>query len=113
MSWAAPFVAAATLLAYLPALGAGYIWDDDKYVTQNPTLTSTSGLWEIWANGFATPQYYPLVHTSYWIEHRLWGFAPFGYHLDIVFATDPVGTDEGGQRLAGLLQVRGNCRRAA
>ncbi|MFN7951084.1 MAG: tetratricopeptide repeat protein [bacterium] len=84
MSWAAPFVAAATLVAYLPALGAGYIWDDDKYVTQNPTLTSASGLWEIWANGFATPQYYPLVHTSYWIEHRLWGFAPFGYHLDNV-----------------------------
>ena len=45
MSWAAPFVAVATLVAYLPALGAGYIWDDDKYVTQNPTLTSASGLW--------------------------------------------------------------------
>ncbi len=81
---AALCVAVATLAAYVPAFTAGYIWDDDKYVTQNPTLSSATGLWEIWTDGFATPQYYPLVHTSYWIEHRLWGFAPFGYHVDNV-----------------------------
>ena len=33
-----------TLLAYLPALGNGFVWDDDDYVTANPTLRSLAGL---------------------------------------------------------------------
>ena len=34
--------------AYLPALGAGFIWDDDDYVTNNPTLHEPGGLARIW-----------------------------------------------------------------
>ena len=26
-------------------------------------------------------QYYPLVHSAFWIEFHLWGLHPFGYHL--------------------------------
>lgn len=70
-----------TVVAYLPALDAGYIWDDDQYVTENPTLRSTDGLVDIWTEPKATPQYYPLVHTSFWIEYQLWELDPFGYHL--------------------------------
>lgn len=80
----AALVAAATLAAYAPALRSGYVWDDDQHVTANPTLRDLAGLRAIWTDGFATPQYYPLVHTSYWIEHQLWGLAPAGYHLDNV-----------------------------
>ena len=72
---------AATLVAYVPALRAGYIWDDDAHVTENPTLTSLAGLRAIWLDPGALPQYYPLVHTTFWIERRLWGLAPLGYHL--------------------------------
>lgn len=71
----------ATLIAYIPAIRAGYIWDDDSYVTKNATLTSFHGLWRIWFEMGAIPQYYPLVHTMYWIEYRLWGLAPLGYHI--------------------------------
>ncbi|MFO1487944.1 MAG: tetratricopeptide repeat protein [Verrucomicrobiota bacterium] len=67
--------------AYLPALRGGFIWDDDAYVTENQTLRNLSGLWEIWFDPSATPQYYPLVHTSYWIEHHFWGLNPLGFHL--------------------------------
>ncbi len=74
-------LAAMTLLAYLPALRAGWIWDDDHYVTENPTLHDLNGLRRIWTDPLATPQYYPLVHTSFWIEHHLWGMDPVGYHL--------------------------------
>jgi hypothetical protein len=63
---------AITFLAYLPTLGAGFIWDDDSYVEQNLTLRSAAGLWRIWTDPSATPQYYPLVHTTFWVEAHLW-----------------------------------------
>ncbi len=69
----------AVLAAYLPALRAGFIWDDDRYVSANPLLASTDGLRRIWIPG-ETVQYYPLVFTSFWVEHHLWGLAPGGYH---------------------------------
>jgi Tfp pilus assembly protein PilF len=75
---------ALTLVAYLPALRGGFIWDDDDYVTNNPNLTSISGLWDIWAHPTASPQYYPMVFTTFWAEYQLWGARPFGYHLDNV-----------------------------
>lgn len=67
-------------MAYLPAFHAGYIWDDDSYLTGNPTLESAGGLAAIWLHPTASPQYYPLVFTSFWIERRLWGLNPAGYH---------------------------------
>jgi tetratricopeptide (TPR) repeat protein len=78
---AAAALLALTLLAYLPALGAGFVWDDDDYVTDNPTLRSLDGLRRIWLEPGAVPQYYPVTFTSLWIEYRLWGLDPFGYHL--------------------------------
>jgi protein O-mannosyl-transferase len=76
---AAAFLAAA-FLAYIPALGAHYIWDDESYVTGNETLRTMGGLAQIWLEPWATPQYYPLVHTTFWLEYRFWGLAPAGYH---------------------------------
>ncbi|MBK9062987.1 MAG: tetratricopeptide repeat protein [Acidobacteria bacterium] len=71
----------ATLAAYVPALKAGFVWNDDTYVTENPTLDGLAGLHLIWTDTKANEQYYPMVFTSYWIEKRLWGLAPLGYHL--------------------------------
>jgi len=68
------------LVAYLPALRAGFIWDDDAHVTSNATLRTLRGLADLWFHPSSLPQYYPLVHTSFWIEYHLWGTAPFGYH---------------------------------
>jgi protein O-mannosyl-transferase len=73
--WCAIFV------AYLPSLSAGFIWDDDDYVTQNPTLRTFGGLKQIWFDPQSTPQYYPLVFTSFWVEYHLWGLHPAGYHF--------------------------------
>ena len=72
---------AITLIAYLPAWHAGFIWDDDDYVINNTTLRSLDGLRQIWFVIDALPQYYPLVHTTFWLEYHLWGLNPLGYHL--------------------------------
>jgi len=76
----AGLLVALTLVAYAPTLDAGFIWDDDDYVTENPTLRTADGLRRIWLDYGATPQYYPMVHTSYWFEYQLWGLEPAGYH---------------------------------
>lgn len=68
------------LLAYWPALTGGMIWDDDRHLTR-PALQSFHGLWRIWFDLRATQQYYPLLHSAFWLEHRLWGNAVLGYHL--------------------------------
>ena len=73
-----------TLCAYLPALRAGYIWDDDFHVTENHLLRSTDGLLLMWFDPYALPQYYPMTHTTFWVEYQLWRLRPLGYHLDNV-----------------------------
>ena len=70
-----------TLVAYIPTMRGGYIWDDDHYITENTTLRTLDGLRRIWLEPKALPQYYPLVHTSFWVEYHLWQLHPFGYHL--------------------------------
>ena len=69
------------LVAYYPAIEAGFIWDDDAYVIANPTLRTVDGLKRIWLEPMASPQYYPLVFSSFWIEYHLWDLHPRGYHL--------------------------------
>ena len=80
-----PIIAAAllvvTVVAYLPAMRGDFVWDDDDYVSNNATLRSVEGLRSIWLDPAATPQYYPLVHTSFWLEYQLWGLKPTGYHV--------------------------------
>jgi len=70
-----------TLVAYLPALTNGFVWDDDDYVTANATLRSLAGLGRIWLEPGAVPQYYPLTFTSLWLNYQIGGLDPFGYHL--------------------------------
>ena len=78
--WLALSLACATLIAYLPALPGTFVWDDAGHVTR-PELQSLDGLRRIWLEPGATQQYYPLLHTAFWMEHRLWGDSVFGYHL--------------------------------
>jgi tetratricopeptide (TPR) repeat protein len=72
---------AAVVVAYLPTLRNGFVWNDDTYLTDNTTLDGADGLRLIWAEPRANEQYYPLVFTTFWAEKRLWGLHPFGYHL--------------------------------
>ena len=66
-------------VAYAPVLSAGFIWDDDGHLTRTD-LRSLAGLGRIWFEIGATQQYYPLLHTVFWLEHRLWDDWALGYH---------------------------------
>jgi len=65
--------------AYWPALSGSLLWNDPDYVTK-PGLRSLHGLWRIWFEVGATEQYYPILHSTFWMEHRLWGDWAAGYH---------------------------------
>ena len=78
--WLAPAIFGAVLAVYFPVLGHGFVWDDDAHVTV-PALRSLHGLWRIWFEVGATQQYYPLLHSVFWLEQHAWGDAAFGYHL--------------------------------
>ncbi len=67
-------------LVYLPALNGGMLLDDDSHITK-PELQSIGGLYRIWFELGATYQYYPLLHSAFWFEHKLWNDSVLGYHL--------------------------------
>jgi tetratricopeptide (TPR) repeat protein len=69
-----------TLVVYHPAWRAGFIWDDDVYVTGNPLLTAPDGLWRIWFSLDSPSQYFPLTYTTFYLERSFWGLNPAGYH---------------------------------
>lgn len=78
-AWGA-LLSCAVLLVYWPALKGGPILDDLGHLT-SPDLQSFHGLWRIWFELGVVPQYYPLVHSAFWIEQKLWGGELLGYHL--------------------------------
>ena len=70
----------AVLVSYTPALRGGMLWDDDQHVTSRE-LQSVDGLRRIWFDIGATQQFYPVVYSAFWLEHRLWGDDTLGYHV--------------------------------
>jgi tetratricopeptide (TPR) repeat protein len=73
-------LAMVTLLAYQPAWRGGLLWDDEAHVG-GPELRTLDGLRRIWFVPRTTQQYYPVLHTSFWLQQRLWGDSTTGYHL--------------------------------
>lgn len=67
------------IFAYLPIWHAGFIWDDDAHLTNNPCIVGPLGFSAIWTSSEAT--YYPLVLTTFSAVHALWGLNPLPYHL--------------------------------
>ena len=66
-------------IAYTQVFRAGFIWDDESHLTQNPCVVGPLGLKEIWITTQAV--YYPLVLTAFWALHKFFGLNPLPYHL--------------------------------
>ncbi len=75
-----PVLLLASLMAYHPAWHGGVLWDDKAHITI-PELRSATGLWRIWFDLEATQQYYPVVHSVFWILYALWGDQTTAYHI--------------------------------
>ncbi|MFT3783383.1 MAG: tetratricopeptide repeat protein [Nibricoccus sp.] len=72
------------LLVYWPALQGPFIYDDFHHVTR-PELRTWTGLVRIWTSPWETAQYYPVIHSFFWLQQKLWGDAVVGYHTVNVF----------------------------
>jgi FOG: TPR repeat len=68
------------LVIYAPAFHGEFLWDDAAHVTRLG-LQGWNGLWRIWFEIGATQQYYPVLHTWFWLQHAIWGDSSFAYHL--------------------------------
>jgi hypothetical protein len=73
-------IVAACAWVYFPCVRGTWLWDDGLEVAQNAALRAPDGWWQPWVH----PQgmdYFPLKSSLQWVEWRLWGANPAGYHL--------------------------------
>lgn len=68
-------------ICYYPTFDAEFVWDDSIFVDE-PLIQQWSGTWDIWLSPreIREGHYWPVVYSSFWLEHRLWGLEPAGYH---------------------------------
>jgi protein O-mannosyl-transferase len=69
----------ALILTYQPTWDAEFIWDDDAHLTAHPSIVGPLGLKEVWTTSAAN--YFPLVLTTWWVVHKLFGLDPLVFHL--------------------------------
>ena len=73
-------ITVAAFLAYWPALTGQFVWDDDILLANNALVKASDGLYRMWFTTEAV-DYWPMTGTTFWLEWRLWGMNPFGYHV--------------------------------
>jgi protein O-mannosyl-transferase len=71
------------LLTYSPSFDNGFVYDDEVYVLANPLVKGNLQLTEIFTKPYPPDRpdqglYRPLVTLSYFIDGKLWDFAPTG-----------------------------------
>lgn len=70
------------VIAYIPVMSGGFIWDDNHMVYANPLVQAgvKEGLGGFWFTR-QNFDYFPLTSTTLWLEWRLWGLNAAGYHV--------------------------------
>jgi len=83
-------VAGLAIGCYLNALGGAFVSDDHRDIVTNPILLEPGRLPELFTTpflhgGMKRGFYRPITGLTYWIDHRLFGPHPFGFHLENLF----------------------------
>lgn len=84
LAWFVPLVVVLlTAIAFLPALGNGFVnWDDDKALLENPFYRGLGWTQLHWMfTTFYMGHYQPLSWVTLGLDYLVWGMKPFGYHL--------------------------------
>src|SRR5262249_47303468 len=76
----AALIVVATCVAYFPALRGGFVLDDGLLLTDNRLVKAADGLYRMWFTTDAV-DYWPVANSTFWLEWRLWGMHPTGYHI--------------------------------
>ncbi len=75
-------------MSYLPATRLGFVWDD-VIITTLSAVREWGGIRDLWFAPVSAYRqgtvgeyhYWPLLYTAFWLQHKLWGFAPAGFHV--------------------------------
>jgi tetratricopeptide (TPR) repeat protein len=91
---------AVTLGLFLPSMNGEFLWDDKYFVSENPILLGPQFLKNFLVTPFGgsggldeqsldlgrhMPFYRPLASLSYWLDYKIWGLNPAGFHLTNIF----------------------------
>ncbi|MGD0656287.1 MAG: tetratricopeptide repeat protein [Thermoguttaceae bacterium] len=77
---AAALIVVAVFLAYQQSINGGFVLDDDLLITENPNIKAPDGLYRFWCTT-KEQDFWPMTYTMLWIEWRLWGRNPTGFHV--------------------------------
>ncbi len=73
------------VLAYLPGLPGGFIYDDYFNILQNPTINNSdfnlSSAWSATQSGVSGPLGRPLAMLSFYLNYQLSGFSPSSFKI--------------------------------
>src|SRR5690349_949538 len=67
-------------LVYVNTLHNPFVYDDARLIQNNQSLNAPPSLTAIVMQNVSRP----LVNASYYLDHAIWGPAPFGYHVTSV-----------------------------
>ncbi|HBF35303.1 TPA: hypothetical protein DDW35_12150, partial [Candidatus Sumerlaeota bacterium] len=80
--WGCLLIAVAAIVVFYPVWFAEFTWDDVSTISVD-NLHPSGSLFRIWCKPSLAilDDYMPLNYTTNWVEYRLWGMNPRGYHL--------------------------------
>jgi protein O-mannosyl-transferase len=79
LRWVLPCILLATVLVYVPSFKGAFVWDDSKYIQDNPLITSIDlkALFSKYVMG----NYHPFTMLGYAIQYLFFGLSPVAYHV--------------------------------